>query len=200
MSTCQYKTVTLKPGEIFTLPAGATLIAATDESAISSTCDIPTLEPLECYTCVVGLGENSGTTSQLWEVQSGSGGDVRIKGILQNDQLQVLTKSYTFDSLRGISVDGLTGTPALNIFKQDLKDNVAELFQIHSITQYWSGGRWYQLFITVKSTTSIIKRLAVQMRTSAPGGSGSGEILADFSFYPTSSSYIQGLPNKPTCS
>jgi len=50
---CTYGSVRLAPGQQFTLPPGATLIAATNPTAFTSTCPIPTLETPECY--IIGL-------------------------------------------------------------------------------------------------------------------------------------------------
>lgn len=58
MSTtnCITKSITLSPGEPFVLPAGATIIGATDVDAIDSTCaDLTDLEEYQCYEMLFGF-------------------------------------------------------------------------------------------------------------------------------------------------
>jgi hypothetical protein len=50
---CMVKSVTLAVGEQFNLPPGATLIAVSDESGITSTCPIPPLQPVGFYTVII---------------------------------------------------------------------------------------------------------------------------------------------------
>lgn len=64
---CTYKSVTLQPGEVFTLPPGATLVSATDVNAITSTCAIPTLETLECYCLRVIIQNDTGGATEPFQ-------------------------------------------------------------------------------------------------------------------------------------
>lgn len=50
---CVYKSVTLAPNEQFNLPPGATLVGASNTSAITSTCPIDALEELDCYVVII---------------------------------------------------------------------------------------------------------------------------------------------------
>jgi hypothetical protein len=62
VDNCIYKTVTLAEGEQFNLPPGAILVAATDSTAITSTCPIPTLGKPICGTLyvVIDVDDNEG--------------------------------------------------------------------------------------------------------------------------------------------
>ena len=65
--TCTYHTITLQPGEQFSLPPGATLLSVTDVGAITSTCDIPPLESLACYIIPVYAADEVGCGTGVWE-------------------------------------------------------------------------------------------------------------------------------------
>lgn len=70
MSTtnCITKSITLSPGEPFVLPAGATLIGATDVDAIDSTCaDLTDLEEYQCYEFKIAFhgGASSGANGPM---------------------------------------------------------------------------------------------------------------------------------------
>jgi hypothetical protein len=64
-SNCNnYKTVTIQPGEAFTLPPGAEIIGVSNPAHIlSSTCPIPTnLEPFLCYGLQFWIGSGNETS------------------------------------------------------------------------------------------------------------------------------------------
>jgi hypothetical protein len=63
---CSYASVTLAPGQQFTLPPGATIIAATSTSAFTSTCPIPTLEVPECYIIGIIMHHNDNRFVEPW--------------------------------------------------------------------------------------------------------------------------------------
>jgi hypothetical protein len=60
IQTSLTKAVKLEAGEPFTLPPGATLIAATNAAGLESTCDLPNLEQLECYAVCMAISEDDG--------------------------------------------------------------------------------------------------------------------------------------------
>jgi len=72
---CIYKSVTLVEGEQFNLPPGAQIIAASDSTAFTSTCPIPSeLETFKCYISYFFRTEADGSANDICE-------DVCIYGI-----------------------------------------------------------------------------------------------------------------------
>ena len=95
-----YKSITLQPGEPFTLPPGAVLVSADSPEDLESNCD-QELEELACYTLVVGNAESNGGTSQLFESERPDQSNVKLIGISVNNV------DYLFDNpILSISDDG----------------------------------------------------------------------------------------------
>lgn len=89
-TTTIYKSVTLEPGEQFTLPPNSELIGASAPEQLDSTCDLPTLEELGCYAFTIGLNPEEGAASEIFEADNNS--NIYISGI------KVGNTSYSFSS------------------------------------------------------------------------------------------------------
>ena len=64
---CTYATVTLQPGEQFTLPPGAEIISVSNLANVSSSCEIPTnLETLACYIIAINAADDANSQSPAW--------------------------------------------------------------------------------------------------------------------------------------
>lgn len=94
---CPIKSITLLPGETFVLPKGATILGAS--GMFQSTCEMPELEAMVCYTCMVAYkGASSGT--RFYE--NGSDHGIEITGYQLNGVDYLLDKIYTPDNSGGM--------------------------------------------------------------------------------------------------
>jgi len=65
-----YRSVTLAPGETYVLPAGATILSASDPNLISSQndcADFTKIENLECYCFQIVCTEEAGSTTPVFK-------------------------------------------------------------------------------------------------------------------------------------
>lgn len=77
VGTTIVKSVKLQAGESFTLPPGAQLIASTDIASITSTCEIPDLEALECYSFNIITNDTDTGDTHPWDED-----EIEIYGVL----------------------------------------------------------------------------------------------------------------------
>jgi len=80
-TSCIYQSVTLQPGEIFTLPPGAEVVSITDLASITSEddcLDTSNLEALECFGVILGDSNPGGSETPVYSV-------VTLLGIRIND-------------------------------------------------------------------------------------------------------------------
>jgi hypothetical protein len=78
---CNYGSVTLSPGQQFTLPPGAVLVSATSTSAFTSTCPIPPLEVPECYIITFNFADDLGSaTSVAWSNDTSTFDGINVGG------------------------------------------------------------------------------------------------------------------------
>ena len=81
-----YRSVTLAPGESYVLPAGATILSASDPGLITSQnncADLENLESLECYATILGeAGEGAGSDTVVYDVVTING--LRVDNVLYN--------------------------------------------------------------------------------------------------------------------
>lgn len=154
------KSITLLPGESFTLPKGATLKASDNEGALTSNCPIPDLEDLNCYAFVFGNGEDDGDDSQLFE--SAGSSNTPVIGILFNGVKHLF--STPFASITGTGhydkpaiAAAINGTPA------------GQLIFNMQYESHDNNDNGVMSYIVFKTTPSIAKSLQLLMQTYAPG-------------------------------
>lgn len=199
------KTVLLQPGEKFVLPPDSKLIAAESSSDISSTCVIPELAQLDCYTAIIGIGGEEGSNSQLWEAQpnrlvlpgQSGGGNFKLTGFAMKTSLNtpasetMFSGNYGFVESAGIS----GGSTALNALKQELIDKVGGVI-VQSVYHAVNPKNYILLYVTVRTTSAIANNLSLITTSNA---ADSSTIAVYNRFYQTSSTFVQAHPNAPTC-
>ena len=97
-STTIIKAVTLVPGEKFTLPPGSKLIGSTDLGNLTSNCDIPELEELQCYVAIIGSNTDNGTSGAAYY----EGEMSRLTGFRLNGTLKNFTSAYAANDNTGL--------------------------------------------------------------------------------------------------
>lgn len=182
-----YKSINLESGEQFTLPPGAELISATNIAELESTCNLGTLEDLNCYAFVFGNAEDDGNDDQLFEATEHA--NTPVVGIKFNDTIYTFSSPFNAIPDYGVYdlanlITAINGTSAGNL-----------LFEASS-SNWLRGDKGTVSYIVFKSTPSIIKNLYLIMQT--PGSGGSSIIT----FYIPVSTYsdVSGLTNIPSCS
>lgn len=159
---CIYKSVTLAAGEQFNLPPGAVLVAATDESAISSTCPIPELEELKCYIIAAYASDEVGCGTGVWE------GDA-------NATISGITIAGTYYSLNVGSND--SGSFYMDQVVNWINSNpsYSGMLQNASYGRDWDGNcRGGVATLCFKTIPSIAENTYLHLNTSlvSPGNSG----------------------------
>jgi len=71
-TTVIYKSITLTPGEQFTLPPNAELVGASSPADLESSCDLPSLATLECFELVVFGADEAGSQGRPYEKDDSS--------------------------------------------------------------------------------------------------------------------------------
>ena len=95
-TTTLYKSITLQPGEMFTLPPGGELLGATSSDELESTCDLPELEELDCYVASLATLSisQSGSDTVFWGHDESDTGAAQILGFTLSDVPTLFTTPY----------------------------------------------------------------------------------------------------------
>lgn len=159
-----YKSVTLQPGEPFTLPPGAVLISAESPDDISSTCDID-LEELACYTFVFGNAASDGNNSQLFESETAGKSNVKVIGISVNGT------DYLFSSPQlSRDDDGRYLDPDLI---NAINSTAAGQVLLNASYGYWQMGENGTInYITFQGAPSVAEGLSLILSAYVIAGSG----------------------------
>ena len=113
--SCITSSVTLQPGQSFVLPAGATIIGATDSASIASVNDCADLTNIEDFTCY-GVTYGESNPGQGVDPQTPVYDTVDIYGIRVNNVDYPFTSSITtYTALTGI-ITALNQTPYGGLF------------------------------------------------------------------------------------
>jgi hypothetical protein len=190
------KSVTLKPGEPFTLPPGATLIASDNADVLESTCDIPELESLQCYAFQIAVGDHDNSDTILWDAQG-----FTIVGWRYNGALYTVDGLVRPNDLGCFAFASFPSVTIVDTLSKPLKDaaDAAGIF-IDSIVTGSDGGDGDNgciNYVVVKTIPSVIEKLEIVAETSKDGFGSSTYPLAYFKPVPYSD--YSGYSNLPAC-
>jgi hypothetical protein len=204
IQTSLTKAVLLKPGESFTLPPGATLVAASDEAAIESTCDIPDLEELTCYVYHIVVGkEGGGGDTLFWDKDS-----FRIKGWSFNNTdyflPEPLDASFSGSGCYVTHVLGHTIDTVSAPLKQHANDSGIYIDAIvaDSLQSDGDGDNGCNTFIVIRTIPSVASKLTLMI---GPGAIFTTNVSDQVVAYVKAKTYADmagnaGVPACPTVS
>lgn len=181
------KTVKLQAGEQFNLPPGATLISATDTSAITSSCDIGTLEQLECYAFVFGNAALDGTNQQLFESTT-----FPVVGVQINNK-------YTNFSSPFNAKDNSSPVGQYDLANMVLAiNNITGALILPKIGEHNEGTHGIIEFIVFKAIPSVAKTLQLKMIAATNQGFNLTENI-EIWIKPRLHSELSAYSGLPTC-
>jgi hypothetical protein len=184
------KSVTLVGGEKFTLPPNSKLLGGTDIDALTSNCDIPTLEALSCYIAAIGSGGDGGDT-EMFE-GGGGGSGAHISGFTFNDVDTNFTASY------GSDVNGVFNLTALGI---ELSSLIGGIVQTANAERH-DNSRGAINYFLIQTIPSIANNLKLIFRGSAPldlTPSTNSQVFSRISFSTRESFITNGYTGIPLC-
>lgn len=198
MTTILYNSITLQPGEQFILPPNAELVGAESIADIDSTCTLPELDDVDCYTAIIAFAGNDGSVSQAWEIQGLFGlvvsGSVELVGFATKagataPTVTTFTSPYTFNVPFGI--DG-----GLDPLKTELLAKLSGVFNLQVAQSSSEMNRRYKLYVNFKTTALIAESLFMVVKTTTQG-----EVI-NYVPFQLHSTIVSGggQENLPTCS
>jgi len=155
-----YKSVTLGTGEQFILPPGAELIGAESRSDLESTCDLPELDNVGCYTCVIEI--KSGTTDPGGFPPNLSNTSLNLKGVATKTGIAAPNVTLFGGTYRLDSFGGLSGSS--DSLKAELNTIIQGVFNIQVVEGYTIGtvvDTVGYIYITLKTTAAIANSLFI---------------------------------------
>lgn len=197
-----YNSIVLQPGEQFTIPPGATLVGADDPESITSDCELPELETLECYTAVLIIGGTEGNESQAWEAaasdgdEGGVGGEVTIKGVAIRNSNGTITETNFSGDYRFRDFFGFYGDATQ--LREELRTAIKAISGTITLESYVpsSTDRYQMFYIMVETVPSAISDVFIMAKTNSVG---SGDVIVYLPFYANDSDYMSDKPNAPSC-
>jgi hypothetical protein len=194
ITTKIYKSVSLLPGEEFTLPPNATLISSTDTASLTSTCDIADLEELACYAFVFGNAGDEGGDNQLFEASNVDESSVPARGIYSGN------KFYPFNELVFPQDD--SGIYPISLIDSINTTTLGQvIFSAKIMNDVNSNDHGTMSFITFKALPSMASSLQLSFFTYAPefnqGNTDNQNLIFNIPARPYSE--VEHYNNIPTC-
>ena len=159
---CIIKSVTLFPGEVFTLPPGANVLFVDDPSIITSECtEIPTT-PTECYVVMVNSSyDGDGETEYL------EPGKSLITGFTFNGNYTAFSSPYT-NNQSGI-IYGQIGAAFFNIIAiaEELKSKLGAIIEYKYAAFTNIPNDSIKQVLVIKTIAAIGDNLSLQMQEAA---------------------------------
>lgn len=149
------RTVTIAPGETFTLPAGATVVSITDVLQTDCNIELPTPEELVEYSYIFSLNEDANDDHPM-------GSEVNIESVLIDGVSTTL--SFTFLNTNGVGANS-TGVA---VWSSEIAANNALLsskpIKIVSITWSDDGAKHDLVTVVMKMPASYQKKVFLNVR------------------------------------
>ena len=149
------KTITISPGESFTLPAGATVTSITDVLDTTCNVDLPTPEPLLEYNYIFSLNEDNTDDNPM-------GSEVNIESLLVDGA--IIPLSFTF-----LNTDNSpTNQNGVAVWSSEISTNNnllnSQAIKFVSITWSDDGTKHDLVTIVLKMPSSFLSKVFVKIR------------------------------------
>lgn len=178
------RTITLIPGESFTLPPNSTVMGVSG-SLISTCGTLPEPESLSCYGILYGLSSGEQSIHETNE-------NVIIKGFRINNIEHLFGTSYTHNAGSVLLTDTISTRIAANPYLSGIITEVCS-------TRYAnSGPRGGMYVISFKSSPSLMVNAQIIMEQEAAPYTGSAPTKILVPIRPRADLLIDGFPND-TC-
>lgn len=191
-TTTIIKSVTLVPGESFTLPPGSTLIGSTSIGDLTSNCDIPDLEEIQCYVAIFAAGKDQNPSNPY------AGDQAHIYGYVFNDVETPFVVPYD---------GGTFGQYDLVSMAAELKADVGGIIQTSIGSHFYAlggifpiGFRGIMSYILIQTIPSVATALQLwQLATGIAENSEDTSVFSRIYFIPLADAIAAGYAELPTC-
>lgn len=197
-TTIFYRSITLQPGEQFTLPPNAELIGATNSGALESTCTIPELEDLACYVASLATLSNAQTGSDtvFWGHDTGvAPGAAKIAGYSLSGTKTYFVGDYRNDD-PGAFLDMRFSASTIASVVAEMITNGLGIVASATGVEPGDGDNGTITYFLIKTIPSIANNLKLLYRSSAPG---TGTVEYEVPFVPIADVVAGDNSTIPAC-